>query len=288
MKHLGNYNLFASHFYVGTKEIKTTAKIEEAEALHQWIDFKDNDSLMTKNRTESKEIIFEGFETLNYRSSGTIYISFPKIIELDIFAKVLKDLMIMYHENNPFGSKSDFIEHALTESINYMTKFIQRENFIPLESFSNNYRFYYDRVEILGDTVDFGIDSQKTIEHYITYFNTILKYIEEIDYDLVVEKNPFPEIFSRGKAYYNFKEYSKRILNLHQEYSFLFNRMKKEEFLNQNITKKQYVEWLIDEKFITKKQFEKEFDSKDDLILTPSKCLKADKPNQDFNIIFNV
>ena len=103
MEKLGKSNLFTSHFIMGCPEVNrecTKTETTEIEALHKWIDFKDNDWAMDR-----------------YRTDRTQYIAFLEIIELEAFKEITQGLYQSYCKEYPYSSKKDFINHVFEYTI---------------------------------------------------------------------------------------------------------------------------------------------------------------------------
>lgn len=81
-------------------------------------------------------------------------------------------------------------------------------------------------------------------------------FIEIFNFDITtIQENPYPKLFKQTKVFFHFKEYiGKHIVENYVDYSYLFQRMLKEELIY-SIKHLDFIKWLHEEKFITEKYY---------------------------------
>jgi hypothetical protein len=165
MEYLGGRNLLTSHFIIGCCEVErkfTLTETQEIEALHKWLDFKDNDWGMRQYRTER-----------------TQYIDFLEIIDFECFKNITTELYKSYSNEYPYATKKDFIKHVFEFTIYDLETFLKLKlswlGEAPNEDIYSFYTVYsaYDR-----EYLDYAINSNYTVEHYRQYYKVVLDYLK--------------------------------------------------------------------------------------------------------------
>lgn len=223
-KYLRNVNLFVSHFVTGTITVNrkfTKTETFEIEALHKWLDFKNNDSITNK-----------------YHTYNTRFIKFLEIIDIEIFKKITENLYQSYYKEYPYSTKSDFIKHFFDYTIFDLKRFLKLDlEFLGKAPNENNYLFYTAYDHRKKDFLDFAINSKLDTEHYKQYYRAILKYLETF------ENNNTPQQTEKPKPEPKETELSERI----KKHFGFFNRncpRKHKQILNDTDFKK-LIKWTI-------------------------------------------
>lgn len=171
MEYLGGRNLFTSHFIMGCREVNrefTKTETLEIEALHKWLDFKDNDWGMDK-----------------YRTNRTQYIDFLEIIELETFKEITEGLYKSYCNEFPYSTKKDFIKHVFDYTIFDLECFLKLDvHWLGEAPNENNYSFYTVYSHDDREFLDFAINSKFEIVHYKQYYKAVLEYLKSFESDI--------------------------------------------------------------------------------------------------------
>ncbi|ESU29484.1 hypothetical protein FLJC2902T_08900 [Flavobacterium limnosediminis JC2902] len=172
-------------------------------------------------------------------------------IKYDCFLKTLsgtgiktEELIIYTELENSIYTNIDEIETFFKKSV-----FLNGINTIPGDT----------RVQVIGKIINdlSGKEYLEDIDYRgeIKYLNTIKERTFEIQKEVSVNENPFPKVFCGAdeKNYLLFKIYSERyIIDRYADYSFLIQKMKKEERIIP-ITHSKLMEWLFENDFISEK-----------------------------------
>jgi len=168
MEHLGNRSLFTSHFVLGGKEADrkfTKTKTDVLEALHKWLNFKDND---------------QGME--NYSSLRTRSVDFLEIIELETFKEITQELHRLYCLEYPYSSRKDFLEHVFEYTIHDLKRFLELDLICHGEVLNDQtYCFYSHFIDDAKQFKDFAISGEKEIEYYQQYYRVVLNYLKSFE-----------------------------------------------------------------------------------------------------------
>jgi|GEM_PF-5219753 len=168
MEHLGNRSLFTSHFVLGGKEADrkfTKTKTDVLEALHKWLNFKDND---------------QGME--NYSSLRTRSVDFLEIIELETFKEITQELHRLYCLEYPYSSRKDFLEHVFEYTIHDLKRFLELDLICHGEVLKDKtYCFYSHFIDDAKQFKDFAISGEKEIEYYQQYYRAVLNYLKSFE-----------------------------------------------------------------------------------------------------------
>ena len=168
MEHLGNRSLFTSHFVLGGKEADrkfTKTKTDVLEALHKWLNFKDND---------------QGME--NYSSLRTRSVDFLEIIELETFKEITQELHRLYCLEYPYSSRKDFLEHVFEYTIHDLKRFLELDLICHGEVLNDKtYCFYSHFIDDAKQFKDFAISGEKEIEYYQQYYRAVLNYLKSFE-----------------------------------------------------------------------------------------------------------
>jgi len=168
MEHLGNRSLFTSHFVLGGKEADrkfTKTKTDVLEALHKWLNFKDND---------------QGME--NYSSLRTRSVDFLEIIELETFKEITQELHRLYCLEYPYSSRKDFLEHVFEYTIHDLKRFLELDLICHGEVLNDQtYCFYSHFIDDAKQFKDFAISGEKEIEYYQQYYRAVLNYLKSFE-----------------------------------------------------------------------------------------------------------
>ena len=168
MEHLGNRSLFTSHFVLGGKEADrkfTKTKTDVLEALHKWLNFKDND---------------QGME--NYSSMRTRSVDFLEIIELETFKEITQELHRLYCLEYPYSSRKDFLEHVFEYTIHDLKRFLELDLICHGEVLKDKtYCFYSHFIDDAKQFKDFAISGEKEIEYYQQYYRAVLNYLKSFE-----------------------------------------------------------------------------------------------------------
>lgn len=208
-------NLFTKHFIMGCKEVDlnhTKTITKEIEAIHAWIDWKDNDWAMKR-----------------YRSSRTQYIDFLEIIELGNFKELIHDLARLYLVDYPYSKTKDFIEYTFGYTLFELKRYVDIE-FYFLSDIPNIQGLYvcnyFSRED--NEFIEIIIDEKFTYDNYRQYYQRVIELIEEFDYshldneskidseitDAEVISEKIPDELSEKVTK------SKRLFNYFSEYGF--------------------------------------------------------------------
>ena len=170
MENLGRRNLFTSHFIIGCREVNrkfTKTETLEIEALHKWLDFKDNDWGMDR-----------------YRTNRTRYIAFLEIIEIETFKQITEELYQSYCKEFPYSTKKDFIKYVFDYTIFDLERFLKMDlHWLDEAPNENNYSFYTVYSQSAREFLDFAINSKFVIEYYKQYYKVILEYLKSFEND---------------------------------------------------------------------------------------------------------
>ncbi|WP_281765465.1 hypothetical protein [Neptunitalea lumnitzerae] len=280
MEYLGNTNLFASHFIIGTKDCETKAYNNIASSLRKWLDYKDNDPFMGK-----------------YRTKNTQFVDFSHYIDIKAFQSIITDLVLIYKKAYPYSKKQHFLNHVFTETLNRLESFIETD-FIPYgtPTFNCEYDFFvastpsYERLEYV-------IESKYDIDFIKQYFKTIIEIINNIDFENI--KQRFKRTITVNEHYNLHYEYFKSINPKSDELFFINHQLEKlekrlekeykeidfdndgnstiEDFLNDENRKtfffnKEYAEYLKNRKSIFLKLKNKEFINYEDVFFVHYQC----------------
>ncbi len=168
MEHLGNRSLFTSHFVLGGKEADrkfTKTKTDVLEALHMWLNFKDND---------------QGME--NYSIVRTRSVDFLEIIELQTFKEITQELHRSYCLEYPYSSRKDFLKHVFEYTIHDLERFLELDLYCHGEVLNENkYCFYTVFMDDAMQFIDFAISGEKEIEYYQQYYRAVLNYLKSFE-----------------------------------------------------------------------------------------------------------
>jgi hypothetical protein len=168
MEHLGNKSLFTSHFVLGGTEVNrkfTKTKTDVLEALHMWLNFKDND---------------QGME--NYSIVRTRSVDFLEIIELQTFKEITQELHRSYCLEYPYSSRKDFLKHVFEYTIHDLERFLELDLYCHGEVLNENkYCFYTVFMDDAMQFIDFAISGEKEIEHYQQYYRAVLYYLKSFE-----------------------------------------------------------------------------------------------------------
>lgn len=163
MQDLGNFNLFTNHFVMGGKLPKEHNCQNVIDVLYRWLNHKDTNTSKPTSRTR--------------------FVSFPQIIELDVFKLIVTDLLVIYKNKFPYSEKSDFIEAVFSHTIHDINRFLN----LNLDWAGNphkelEYIYYYDYI---GDQfLDYGIKEDIGIDYYLQYFREVISLINSIDFNI--------------------------------------------------------------------------------------------------------
>lgn len=127
---------------------------------------------------------------------------------------------------------------------------------------------------------------KKIITNYVGFIKepTIEKYLPSSKTNKKTSKNPFPEIFKSNDTYRSFLNYSnKHIIEPYKDYSYLFQRLKKEGLIH-DMKHKKFIDWLLSEDLIKEKGYNHFIDNGG--FRSYSKSYRVDRENN-FNNIFN-
>lgn len=164
MDNLGAFNFFTSHFVIGCEEtdLRFTQTItNEIDALHKWMNFKDNNWGMNKYRTER-----------------TQYISYLRIIDFDDFKIIVQDLYKAYVLRYEFSEVEDFIDDVFSYTLFDLQRIIEMDlTWIGCPRDESNYVYYYYFKNKVNEFIDFGIDSTKDINYFKQYYKKVINYI---------------------------------------------------------------------------------------------------------------
>jgi hypothetical protein len=202
MEYLGNKNLFASHFIIGSSEIEkdyTQTETSVLRALQKWLKFKDTDWGMKRYRTES-----------------TQYVCFLHLIDIKALEQLLIELATIYKKHFPFSTKNDFIKHVFSYSIFDLKQFIEREYTWLDAPGQLEFSFYTYFCHSDKEFLDFAIPSDHSIEYYKQYYRKVIGLIENLDFEGIPQpeaKTPTPqftkELRDRYKEYFGVERPSK-------------------------------------------------------------------------------
>ncbi|MDB4083053.1 hypothetical protein N9502_02175 [Vicingaceae bacterium] len=186
MEYLGGRNLFTSHFIIGCREVNrkfTKTETLEIEALHKWLDFKDNDWGMDR-----------------YRTNRTRYIAFLETIELETFKEITEGLYQSYCKEFPYSTKKDFIKYVFDYTIFDLERFLKMDlHWLGEAPNENNYSFYTVYSQSAREFLDFVINSKFLIEHYKQYYKVILEYLKSFENDNTKQAIPPHPIVKQRK-----------------------------------------------------------------------------------------
>lgn len=179
MEHLGNRSLFTSHFVLGGKEADrkfTKTKTDVLEALHKWLNFKDND---------------QGME--NYSSLRTRSVDFLEIIEIETFKEITQELHRLYCLEYPYSSRKDFLEHVFEYTIHDLKRFLELDLICHGEVLKDKtYCFYSHFIDDAKQFKDFAISGEKEIEYYQQYYRAVLNYLKSFEEEEETTSTPPP------------------------------------------------------------------------------------------------
>ena len=190
MENLGRRNLFTSHFIIGCREVNrkfTKTETLEIEALHKWLDFKDNDWGMDR-----------------YRTNRTRYIAFLEIIEIETFKQITEELYRSYCKEFPYSTKKDFIKYVFDYTIFDLERFLKMDlHWLDEAPNENNYSFYTVYSQSAREFLDFAINSKFVIEYYKQYYKVILEYLKSFENDNTKQAIPPHPINDKPKPELN-------------------------------------------------------------------------------------
>jgi hypothetical protein len=182
----GGFNLFTSHFVIGCKEVNrnfTLTETDEIEALHKWIEFKDNDPHMTK-----------------YRTRNTQYISYLRIIPIEDFREILEGLKTIYRKKYPYSEPKDFIKHHFEGTIFELKRIVENSFYFTWMSEppnENKYTYYSYFSHEDRENIDFGILNDYDIDYYTQYYQRVIDLIEKTTFEGKTNNSSHPLLSER-------------------------------------------------------------------------------------------
>ena len=170
--------------------------------------------------------------------------------------RLIKNIVTLIGEIQEVTDKKDFRKPGIKQSTDFVKSFETNfPSYIVINGFkAKQYPYklllYFFGLELTGIL-------EKITTNYIGFIkeSSLEKILSSTKSNKSVSQNPFPDIFKSHEVYKNFINYtSKHIIEPYRDYSYLFQRLKKDELIH-DMKHKKFIDWLYSESLIKEKDY---------------------------------